>query len=208
MQEMQMFPFPPQYNRVAQREFVSKSYRIRFTGFISSNIEDYADILALFEEATERDVIYMQIHSPGGDLDTCDFICRRMSECEARIVAEIGMTCASGATMIALHADDWVVADSSIFMVHSCSYSPGWGKESDIRLSAEVTARLNREFIERTYTGFLTEKEMHEVLEYGQDKYFFAAELRERLEAFALFRDGDDAETAATELGEEEVDPR
>ena len=206
MNNMQ-FPMQPIFGKVASREFTSRIYRIRFTDVIG-HIEDFAEEIAILEEATEHDKIFIQISSPGGSLETTDFLCRRMQECDAHIIAEIGMTCASGATAIALEADDWVVAESSVFMVHSCSYSPGWGKESDIRLSAEVTARLNREFVERTYTGFLTEKEMHEVLEYGQDKYFFAAELRERLEAFALFRDGDDAETAATELGEEEVDPR
>lgn len=205
MQEIQMFQPMPQHGRIGRRDYPSTVYRVRFTGYISSDVEDYADILGILEDATDRDTVYMQILSPGGDLDTSDFICRRMDECRAQIIAEIGMTCASGASMIALHADEWVVHDSSLFMVHSCSYSPGWGKESDIRLSAEVTERLNREFIQRTYTGFLTEAEMHEVLEYGQDKYFFADELDERLEAFKEYRKKL-AEAAKTELGEEEVD--
>lgn len=204
MQEMQMFPPMPQVSRVAQREFVGRSYRIRFTGSISSDIEDYADIFAVFEEATERDIIYMQISSPGGDLETCDFICRRMQECQARIIAEIGMSCASGATAIALNADEWVVADSSTFMVHSLSYGLFWGKESDLRQSAEITARLNREFIQRTYTGFLTEQEMHEVMEYGQDKYFFAEELADRLDQFSGYREALAAEQEAQEAVDNE----
>lgn len=91
------------------------------------------------------------------------------------------MTCASAASAIALQADDWLIYESSTMMVHSCSYSPGYGKESSIRTRAEYTERLNRELIERTYNGFLCEEEIIEVVEYGKDLYFFADDLSERM---------------------------
>ncbi|MNP49607.1 hypothetical protein D3C76_1438020 [compost metagenome] len=107
-----------------------------------------------------------------------------MDECEAHITVEIGMTCASTASAIALQADDWVIYDSSTMMIHSCSYSPGYGKESDIRSRAEYTERLNREWVERTYQGFLFEDECFEVTDNGKDLYFFANDLRERIPLF------------------------
>ena len=67
-------------------------------------------------------------------METCDYLCRRMDECEAKITVEIGFTCASAASAIALQADDWVIYDSSTMMIHSCSYSPGTEKS---RMSGE-----------------------------------------------------------------------
>ncbi|MNH02793.1 hypothetical protein D3C79_620390 [compost metagenome] len=111
-----------------------------------------------------------------------------MDECEAHIIVEIGMTCASAASAIALQADDWVIYDSSTMMVHACSYSPGYGKESDIRSRVEYTERLNREWLERTYQGFLWEDEMIEALDYGKDLYLFADDLRERMPLLKEYR--------------------
>jgi hypothetical protein len=98
------------------------------------------------------------------------------------------MTCASASSAIALQADDWVIYDSSTMMVHSCSYSPGYGKESDIRSRTEYTERLNREWIERTYQGFLCEDEIGDTIFYGKDLYFFADDLRERMPLFKEHR--------------------
>jgi hypothetical protein len=52
-------------------------------------------------------------------------------------------------------------------MIHACSYSPGYGKESDVRLSVAYTERINREWAERTYAGFLTDEEFVQILDYG-----------------------------------------
>ncbi|MNT77244.1 hypothetical protein D3C72_2163390 [compost metagenome] len=73
-------------------------------------------------------------------------------------------------------------------MVHACSYSPGYGKESDIRSRVEYTERLNREWLERTYQGFLWEDEMIEALDYGKDLYLFADDLRERMPLLKEYR--------------------
>ena len=189
--EFHDFPFPSfpvrESKKVAAWHQPSTTYRIRIAGPIG-DIESFADEIEVLENAKQGDVVHLQICSPGGDMDTCDFLCRRMDACHAQIVAEIGMTCASAATGIALHADDWIIAESSTFMVHSCSYSPGWGKESDVSKTADFVKRLNREWVIRNYTGFLTEKEMQEVLEFGQDIYFFAEDLADRLTKYAEYR--------------------
>jgi ATP-dependent protease ClpP protease subunit len=111
-----------------------------------------------------------------------------MDECRAKIIAEIGLTCASACSAIALHADEWVVYDSSTMMIHACSYSPGYGKESDVRLSVAYTERINREWVERTYAGFLTDEEFVQILDYGRDLYFHADDLRDRLPKYAAYR--------------------
>lgn len=170
---------------ILARQRISTQYVAPLTGPIGE-IHEYSELVEILFHAEEGDQVLIQLSSPGGSLETCDYLCRRMDECEAHVTVEIGMTCASAASAIALQADDWVIYESSTMMVHSCSYSLGYGKESDIRTRAEYTERLNREWIERTCKGFLCEEEIIEVVEYGKDLYFFADDLRERT---ALFKE-------------------
>lgn len=151
-------------------------------------IDEFAEEVEVLASATKDDEVYIVLSSPGGSLETCDFLCRRMDECEGTIVVEIGLTCASAASAMALKADEWVVHDSSTMMVHACSYSPGYGKESDVRASVAYTERINREWVLRTYQGFLTEDEFTAILDNGKDLYFYADDLRERLPRYAEYR--------------------
>jgi ATP-dependent protease ClpP protease subunit len=175
-------------NNVLAKQQVFTQYTIPLTGPIGE-IHEYRELVNILAHAREDDQVYIQLSSPGGSLDTCDYLCRRMDECEARITVEIGMTCASAASAIALQADDWVIYDSSTMMIHACSYSPGYGKESDIRSRVDYTERLNREWIERTYNGFLCEDEMIEAIMHGKDIYLFADDLRERMPLFHEHRE-------------------
>jgi len=172
---------------ILAKQRVLTQYIVPLTGPIGE-IHEYGELINILAHAGEEDQVYIQLSSPGGSLETCDYLCRRMDECEAHITVEIGMTCASAASAIALQADDWVIYDSSTMMVHACSYSPGYGKESDIRSRVEYTERLNREWLERTYLGFLWEDEMIEALDYGKDLYLFADDLRERLPLLKEYR--------------------
>jgi ATP-dependent protease ClpP protease subunit len=155
-------------------------YTIPITGPIGE-IYEYGELVNILEDATEEDEVYIPLSSPGGSMETCDYICRRMGECEARITVEIGFTCASVASAIALQADDWVIYDSSTMMVQSGSYSPGYGKESDVRARAAHMELVNQYWVERTYQGFLFEEEFDNVLDNGKDLYFFSDDLRERM---------------------------
>lgn len=177
-----------QPRRVITRSFTNQSteYTIRITRPIGE-IDDFEEEIMALEEATPDDVVMVQLSSPGGSLETCDFLCRRIQECKAPVFVEIGLTCASAASAICLQADDWKIQDSSTMMVHACSYSPGYGKESDVRSSVENTARINKEWVERTYNGFLTEEELQKVLD-GKDLYFYADDLRERLPKYREYR--------------------
>lgn len=185
-EDFKMMPLV-QPKRVLTRTFQNTEYKIRLARPITE-IDDFEEEIMVFEEASEGDLVSIQLSSPGGSLETCDFICRRMLECQAPIVVEIGITCASAASAICLHADEWVIHDSSTMMIHACSYSPGWGKEVDVFASATYTNRINREWLERTYKGFLSDSEMQSVLD-GKDLYFYADDLRERLPKYKEYRE-------------------
>ena len=89
---------------------------------------------------------------------------------------------------MAMHADDWIIHKSSTMMIHACSYSPGYGPESVIRTSVAFTERVNREWVYRTYRGFLTDEEFVAILDNGKDLYFHADDLLERLPKYAAYR--------------------
>lgn len=151
-------------------------------------IDEFGEEIEILATAGPDDKVILQVSSPGGSMETCDYLCRRMNECEAEIFAEIGFNCASAASAIALQADDWIIHDSSTMMVHACSYSPGYGPESVIRTSVAFTERVNREWVYRTYQGFLTDEEFVAILDNGKDLYFHADDLRERLPKYAAYR--------------------
>lgn len=186
--EMVMMPIAGQRPKnIIARQKVFTEYVVPITTPIGE-IDEFGEEVEILAHATEDDEVYIQLSSPGGSLETCDYLCRRMDECRAKIVAEIGLTCASAASAMALHADEWVIYDSSTMMIHACSYSPGFGKESDVRVSVAYTERVNREWVERTYRGFLTDEEFVQILDNGKDLYFYADDLRERLPKYAAYR--------------------
>lgn len=201
-----------QPKRVLTRTFNNTEYKIRLCRPITE-IDDFEEEIMALEEANEGDLVYVQLSSPGGSLETCDFLVRRMNECRASIVVEIGLTTASAASALCLQADEWIIHDSSTMMIHACSYSPGWGKEVDVFSSATYTNRINREWLERTYKGFLTDSELQQVLD-GKDLYFYADDLRERLPKYKEYREemranrpcgcGDPRCGQQEELGDEE----
>lgn len=170
----------------------STQYVIPITGPIGE-IYEYGELVSILACATEEDEVYIRLSSPGGSLETCDYLCRRMDECEANITVEIGFTCASVASAIALQADDWVIYDSSTMMIQQLSYSPGYGKESDVRGRVAFMERVNLEWIERTYQGFLIEEEFIDALDNGKDLYFYADDLRERIPLYKEHRIGCEA---------------
>ena len=185
--ELTMLPMSfNQPRRVTTRSYMNTEYKIRIARPITE-IDDFDEEITALEEAEENSFVYMQISSPGGSLETCDFICNRMDECRAPIVAEIGFLAASAASAIVLKADDWVIKDSSVMMVHAASYSPGYGRECEIRTSVTHTERINREWVERTYRGFLSDEQLDQVLD-GKDLYFYADDLREMLPKYKEYR--------------------
>src|SRR6185503_18722807 len=104
-EEIMIPPFI-QPRRVTTRSYVNTEYKIRIARPITE-IDDFDQEITAFEEAEPNSIIFLQVSSPGGSLETCDFLCNRMDECRAPIVAEIGFLAASAASAIVLHADDW-----------------------------------------------------------------------------------------------------
>ncbi|WP_230684687.1 ATP-dependent Clp protease proteolytic subunit [Pseudomonas putida] len=160
---------------------------IPITGTIG-DIDEYGELTQILANATAKDEIYIQLSSSGGSLETCDYLCRRMDECTAHIVVEIGLTCVGVACAIPFHADDWVIRDSSTMIISPLSYSPGYGKESDVREHAKYMKNVHEKWVERTFEGVLSEDEKYDLLENGKHLDFFADDLHSCLDAYQEHR--------------------
>lgn len=178
--------FGPQPQRVMTRQQVSTEYRIRIAREITEPDDFDEEFLAL-ASAMPDDTVVLQLVTPGGDLTTCDMICDAIRECQALTIGHIGIECASAGSAIALACDQWSITPSSTMMIHELQYRPCGGAVSSVRNNHEHIARINEEFVRRTYTGFLTEQEIEQVLD-NKELYFYADDLQERLPKYAEYR--------------------
>lgn len=168
---------------VTSRQVVE--YNIRLARPIT-NPDDFYEEFQVLKQATEDDIVTMDIVSPGGSLDTCVLFTRAMRKCAAPIVAYIGPTCASAAGAIALNADGWEIDEMSSLMIHTGSFGSG-GKTREVVNHVLHQQKMTERFIHLTYTGFLTDDEIESVLE-GKELYFEGDDLAQRLENLQDYR--------------------
>ena len=173
--------------RIMVRHNTTSDYVIRLARPITE-ADDFADEFQILAGAGPDDTVKMLIVSPGGSLDTCTLITKAMYECQAHITGYIGPTCASAGSAIALACDEWEVDDMSVIMIHTASFGDG-GKAPEVEAGVNSKLRQIRRWVTATYTGFLTEEEIENVIG-GRDYYFDVDNgLVERLTAFAEYRE-------------------
>lgn len=175
--------------RVTVRELVSREYHLRLWREITDP-DDFHDELSALAEATENDIVIIHAVTPGGQLVSCDLLCNAIRSCPALTIARIGIECASAGSAIALACDEWEVSPSSTMMIHELQYQPPGGAVSSVRASHEHVAQVNERFVRQTYTGFLSEEEIQQVLD-NKELYFYAEDLMERLPKYAAYRNAE-----------------
>uniref|UniRef100_A0AAU6VZR5 Clp protease n=1 Tax=Pseudomonas phage Pyxpy02 TaxID=3138547 RepID=A0AAU6VZR5_9VIRU len=173
-------------NRIMVNQHVSSEYNLRLARPIT-DVDDFEDEFQLFAGAGERDVIYIDIVTPGGSVDTAHMLCRAIARTAAHTVAYIGPTCASSGTAIALACDEWEIDDMSSFMVHTGSYGT-YGMAPHVKACVDHHDKMIERFVRLTYTGFLTEDEILRVLD-AKEVYFEGEELAQRLLAYSKYRE-------------------
>lgn len=201
--EMTIIPMMNKLDRITVAESCSRDFIIKIWREISDP-EDFMEEISIIENAREGDFITLDICSPGGRLDTAMLVIRAIRNCQCPVIAKIGPDCSSAASAIALSCHGWIVDESSSLMAHTCSYSPGWGKEVDIAAHVDYTRKMNKTFMSQIYRGFLSESEISDLLK-GTPFYFDSDELDTRLQAFSEFR-MEEAEELDEESEEESLD--
>ena len=128
---------------------------------------NYSEAVDTIRRGKKGDVITLHINNGGGVVDSAFMIYDACIRSEAKIIAELSGIVASAETIITMACDEIRVALFTQFMIHN--YSGGaHGKGHEIKAYVKFSdLELNRAF-RKIYEGFLTEKEMTEVIE-GQD---------------------------------------
>ena len=173
-------------NRILVNQHVVSEYHLRLARPITE-VDDFEEEFQLFAGAGERDVIKIDIVTPGGSVDTAHMLCRAIANTAAHTIAYIGPTCASAGTAIALACEEWEVDDMSSFMVHTGSYGY-YGMAPHIKANVAHNDKMIERYVRMSYTGFLTEAEILQVLD-AREIYIEGEELAQRLSDYAVYRD-------------------
>ncbi|WYN05096.1 ATP-dependent protease [Pseudomonas phage UNO-G1W1] len=173
-------------NRILVNQHVANEYHVRLARPITE-VDDFEDEFQMFACAGERDLIKLDIVTPGGSMDTAHMLCRAIHRTAAHTIAYIGPTCASAGTAIALACEEWEIDDMSSFMIHTGSYGYA-GMAPHVKANVDHIDKMMERFVRLTYTGFLTTEEIERVLD-GREMYFEGEELAQRLMAYSQYRE-------------------
>lgn len=151
--------------------------------YISDEIgspDTYNELCYKLKAAKKDEKFTLHLNTPGGYIDSALMIRDAIKHSKAEVSARLTGSVASAGTIIALSCKDVIVADHTAFMIHN--YSSGTsGKGHEMKAYQQfVDKNLNLAFKE-FYKGFLTEKEMEEIIE-GKDLWLNKSEVEERLD--------------------------
>lgn len=139
----------------------------------------YTELFYTLRTATETDLVYLHINSPGGDFDTGLQIINNMLASEARVVTVVEARAYSMAAFIFLSGDELVVHDNCQLMFHI--YSGTFAGKGNEQL-AEVMALGSwfEKVMTRICSPFLSKTEIVRILK-GSDVWMDSDEVRQRL---------------------------
>ena len=185
--DIEMLPMFPldKPSRLQVKETVFNTYDYKLFGEITE-VDDYFDLIDALNYASPDDEFIIRIHSGGGLLGTADVIINAIQNTQARVHGHIESLCGSASTIIFLNCHTYSISPRSEFFVHTAS-SGTIGKEHENYASIMFDRKRVHKMVRDAYEGLLTDQEIDNVLK-GQDYYFDAEELGERLENFTEFQ--------------------
>ena len=167
--------------QVEQRSF-PKGARHNFYiyGPVSSDINEYVDMITIMDIAEEGDEVHLFLNTPGGDLDTTISIIHAMLRTKATVITHADGHVASAGTILFFAGQSYVVSPYCHLLLHDGS-SGNIGKLNENLKSAVAASNLIRKLYFDVYYPFFTEEEIEGILD-GGDHYCDSEELLERLE--------------------------
>lgn len=141
--------------------------------------QHYTELFYTLRTASETDLIYLHLNSPGGQFDTGLQIINNIMASQAQVVTVLEARAYSMAALIFLAGDQWVVHDNCQLMFHIYSGSfAGRGNEQQ----AEVLAISSwfEKVMTRLCTPFLSGSEIARILK-GSDVWMDSDEIHRRL---------------------------
>lgn len=139
----------------------------------------YTELFYTLRTASDTDLIYLHLNSPGGDFNTGLQIINNIAASNARVVTILEARAYSMAALIFLSGDELFVHDNCQLMFHTYSgVFAGKGNEQQAEVTA--VARWFEKVMRRICTPFLTEDEIGLILK-GADCWMDSDEISRRL---------------------------
>jgi ATP-dependent protease ClpP protease subunit len=153
-----------------------------FHFYLSTIIQEpqkYIDMIHRIHIAGPDDIIHIHLNTIGGMLNTGVQIINAMQSSKAHTIVSIEADCYSLGTLIFLAADEYVVHDNCLIMLHNFSGGvSGKGHEQFAQL--EATQLWFTSLAKKLYIPFISSEEFERILK-GEDVWLHAEEIRERL---------------------------
>ena len=102
----------------------------------------YRNLITVLNNATENDLVILNINSQGGSLDSAISIMQALRDTQAETIAHTVGSCYSAATLLALSCNNVDVGEFSNWMIHDGSYAVA-SKSSDIVTRASFENKFN-----------------------------------------------------------------
>jgi ATP-dependent Clp protease protease subunit len=151
--------------------------------YLSSAIEEpelYVDMIHRIQTSGPDDIIYIHLNTPGGHLQTGVQLINAMQSSQGLIKVGIEGYCHSLGTLIFLAADEFIVHDNCLMMIHN--YSGGvWGKGNEQQSQLEAQVKWFNTLAKKLYVPFLSLEEYERIVR-GEDIWLQSDEIRKRLE--------------------------
>lgn len=143
---------------------------------------DYVDLLDCLYTASESDIIYLHLNTPGGSLNTAVEIIHAISQSSATVITCADGQVASAGSLLFFSGNAFLVGEFCEVMVHDGS-SGEWGKINENLISAQFTSDRLRRIYHKVYGKFLSHEEVESVLN-GRDLYLTADETEMLIEVY------------------------
>lgn len=150
--------------------------------YLSGEIQEpqyYTELFQTLHTASETDLIYLHLNSPGGSFDTGLQIINNIQSSSAHVVTVLEARAYSMAAMIFLVGDELIVHDNCQLMFHIYSGSfAGKGNEQQAQVIA--LGSWFEKVMFRICAPFLSSAEIEKILK-GNDLWLDSDEIRRRL---------------------------
>ena len=123
----------------------------------------YRNLIEVLNNATEQDLVVLNINSGGGHLDSAISIIDALRNTQANTLAWISGSAYSAAGLIAISCQNVEVGEFATLMCHNSQYGLG-GYTTDIKDRALFEHKMTCKIMQSVYRFFLSPEEIESVL--------------------------------------------
>lgn len=157
-----------------QTSFVYNIYL--FGAIVDPN--QFIGAIEVLNRATEDDVVFVHLQTPGGSIDATDTFLSAMRGCEADVIVRASGGVHSAGTIILMNAPSFQLSRNFNALIHNGSTGAG-GKFSDFKAMAKAAESQMEDVLRQTYEGFLSPKELDDLIG-GKDYWLDGKQFSER----------------------------